>query len=531
MENNQEHKIDKIFKNSLENQSVVPPADAWMAIQTYTIGQEESKKRILLRYASLTLLLLLFSGLGLWYYVENQASKELFVNTRTTIKKNKELSVKTHITTDNNNASQSSLRKHTTVSKIKKSTNLNREFRNLNSNNFPSLSSLSHELLVENTNNGRKVNLKRPIEREPLIIEIEDDSTMYGKEEFVYPVAIYYPIGLSDLETIKPKPLALNNLSDKIQKESEQKVVALEENLVDKKEISQRDSVDFGNKFSLKHPIITLGFGNTFNFWKINQYFSGSSSFFKPSNYLYYNENDETQIRIGVSWKLSKKARFGFIISSNKITLKMPFVPQPIFSSSVGSVQPIANLVALNSDSFYQSNTVFGDVNIPISYFKELPTVVPNKLDEIRDVFPFGSHIMTITSLSLTSQYDIISKNRKKGKRRGYQLYGLADFQVQRQTGYLYSAYNSLYSPSSFYPPINPSIPLKFSLELNHLENASELVFGLRAGLGFRYQFARKWDFHVEGSGQHSLNNWVKSDDIKTFQRALSLQAGINLNL
>ena len=58
MENNQEHKIDKIFKDALDNQSVVPPLDAWMAVHTYTIGQEESKKKVWVKYASLALLFL-----------------------------------------------------------------------------------------------------------------------------------------------------------------------------------------------------------------------------------------------------------------------------------------------------------------------------------------------------------------------------------------------------------------------------------------------------------------------------------------
>ena len=58
MENNQEHKIDKIFKNLLDNQSVIPPADAWMGVHTYTIGQEEKKPKTWLRYASMAMALL-----------------------------------------------------------------------------------------------------------------------------------------------------------------------------------------------------------------------------------------------------------------------------------------------------------------------------------------------------------------------------------------------------------------------------------------------------------------------------------------
>ena len=72
MENNKEHKIDKIFKDLLENQSFLPPVDAWTAVHTYTIGQEEAKKKVWLKYASLALLLLMLSGFGFWYFVDNQ---------------------------------------------------------------------------------------------------------------------------------------------------------------------------------------------------------------------------------------------------------------------------------------------------------------------------------------------------------------------------------------------------------------------------------------------------------------------------
>jgi hypothetical protein len=99
---------------------------------------------------------------------------------------------------------------------------------------------------------------------------------------------------------------------------------------------------------------------------------------------------------------------------------------------------------------------------------------------------------------------------------------------IQSQTSYSFIS-QDYYSLLSSIKPINTTTLIFHNTD--HLENASQFIIGLRAGLGFRYQFARKWDFFVEGSGQHSLNNWVKSDDIKTFQRTLSFQAGINLNL
>ena len=72
MENNQEHKIDKIFRETFENHEITPPSDAWTGIHTYTIGQKEKKPKIWLRYVSLATLLLLISGFGMWYFVDNQ---------------------------------------------------------------------------------------------------------------------------------------------------------------------------------------------------------------------------------------------------------------------------------------------------------------------------------------------------------------------------------------------------------------------------------------------------------------------------
>lgn len=518
MENNQEHKIDKIFKKSLENQPIIPPADAWTAVHTYTIGQEESKEKVWLKYVSLTLSVLLFLGLG-WYYfnLDRSITQPLSLSPQTIFVKpcvETQTAAKIHQYTNPNVSKPQNLNSDKTV-EIRNcldssSSVFSLKTRTLNKQN------MIDQIIKIRQGSALSLHEQTPIVENPNNVENLNDSTLQN----LNPTVIYQHTELLS------KSYVSTDLSKKINEGLMGKIK--EDYLAEK--LIPKDSVveETGKRFSLKHPIFSFGLGNTFSFWKINQYYlSSSSSFYKQPNYLYYKENDETQIRIGISWKLSKKARFGFLISSNKITLKMPFVPQPILSSSIGLLQPTANLVALNSDSFYQSNTVFGDVNIPIYYFKELQTLVPNKLDEIRDIVPFGSHIMTITALSLTCQYDIISKIRQKGKQRGYQLYGLTDFQIQRQTGYLYSAYNSRFSTSSLTPPI----PLKFSIELNHLQNASEFIFSLRAGLGFRYQFAKKWDFYVEGSGQHSLNNWVKSDDIKTFQRSLSLQAGINLNL
>ena len=526
MENNQEHKIDKIFKDALDNQSVVPPLDAWTAVQTYTIGQEESKKKVWVKYASLALLALLFSGLGLWHFVDNERRTSLLLTQKVVSEDtdhNKggkvKLSEKTKSTvivtlsqemvsgdTDDNNkktvlhnaGSVKISNQFARVSKKILNKKMNERMRDFN----------SHEALI-----------KIPTtENKPLIIS---DSISNQNIELIEPISY---LTNDKVKIINSKSLILNDLSLVIQKENENKIVALKENIIGTKEVFKVDSIDYGSKFSLRHPIISYGFGMMWNFWNVERQ--------TPINGLIDLPNRNLRgatVKIGIAWKVNKRLRMGLSVGTNGLNAGIPFIsiPLPPTSSAFGTL-PIINLTKINSDDFYQAETPFGNVNLPVSLFKDVPTFKPSVLDEQKRLFYSDSHLMTTSQFSINSQYDLFSKNRKKGKQHGYQLYGLLDCNIQRQVSYSYTA-TTLYLiwvERQWEQKI-----LKISQDNNRLENASEFVFGLRTGLGFRYQFARKWDFFVEGSGQHSLNNWVKSSDIKTFQRTLSLQAGINLNL
>jgi hypothetical protein len=230
MENNQEHKIDKIFNNSLDNQEIIPPLDAWMSVHTYTIGQEEAKKRVWFRYASLSLMFLLFLGLGMWYYVENQISVVLSVKIQTTTRK---MSAKTQTTTEKKDKLLNELDGNKLLTKREKSIPSDLFTTKMESETFPKIyknndlmnsqsSKQSTKKSIYNLLIAELSNVKRPIEREPLVFEIEDDSAVYGKEEFVYPVGSYFNINNLVLETIEPKPLILNDLSYKFQKENQE---------------------------------------------------------------------------------------------------------------------------------------------------------------------------------------------------------------------------------------------------------------------------------------------------------------------
>ena len=511
MENNQEHKIDRIFKKSLENQLVVPPTDAWMGIHTYTIGQEESKKKIWVKYVILASLLLIFVGFGLLYLSDNQPiivkndidlkSKKLLVDN------GGKLSVKTQTTA---NAGKLSVEIHTTTIDLGKSSvktqTTGQQFKKWQLGS--SIAKLS--------------TIKRSIKNEPLIVEIEDDSVSYGKEEFVYPVGVYHNINLSDLKTIRPKSLILNDLYNKIHKESEEKIITLGENLDNKNTVFHSDSVDYGNRFSLRHPIITFGVGSMRSFWGFRNFLGfGSSNGLRINLPTYLVANGIT-VKIGTTWKVNKKLRLGLSLAINSFNLD---IPRGFFANN--NTSNIYLFKEFEGKS-YTDFTPFGFINIPVSTFKNFPTTIPNTLDSVRIVqYPY-SHSMRVTALSVTSQYNLLSKNRKVGKKYGYQIYGLGDLIIQRQTGYSYASLDEKEyldglktSPNSFRGYIFH--------EGNHLQEASEYTFGLRIGLGFRYQFARKWDFYVEGSGQETFNSWIEESNLN--QRAISIQTGINLNL
>jgi hypothetical protein len=543
MENNQEHKIDKILKHSLGNQSVTPPADAWTGILTYTIGQEETKRKIGLRYVSLALVVLLFSGFGLWWYfnlrqprlnsdyeTSHRADSQVSgLNTQSKIEKsdnpvdsksnNVDLKISTlksnkkiresinryGATFRNPNSDNNDLIISTIISnkKIHKSSNLHgATFRNPNSDNL-------HKLLVENSNKDRDNENTNKI--------LNPDSV----ENFTYSNDnIISSNNEKQIEIIEPKPLIFNDLSKRINK---QLLAKIDEDYLEERTI-QKDSIaeEIGRKrFSLKHPIINFGVELSNTNWNIMRD-TGMNNWKEPLGFSSRQPlNSDYSLKIGVSWRLSSRFRSGLNISYRNMNLgSYPSLQVP-YSSNIKYNFDYASRNSSNNN--YQVRTAFGDIEIPANKLKK----PQGRTDSTSVNLWFGPHSMKVITLSLTNQYDFIKKQRKKGRKFGYQIYGLMDLSFQRQLKYSFQATNVFLAASSTL--VTDDIFIR--KEESHLQNASEFVFGLRAGLGFRYQFAKKWDFYLEGSGQHSLNNWVKSDDIKTFQRTLSLQAGINFNL
>jgi hypothetical protein len=514
MENNQEHEIDKIFKKSLENQFVTPPADAWMGIHTYTIGQEKTERKIGLKYASLGVLVLLVLGFGLWYYFSLNSDYETShrADLRISGLKTQSKIQKSINTVDSKSDDvESKISTLTLNKKIHKSINRHgATFRNPNSDNIfshePKL--LSHEVYWSG---------EQPRDGENAVRVFNPDSI----EKFIYSNDNLVPSkSEKQIESIESKPLISNDLSKKM---NEQLLEKIDDNYLEEKAI-QKDSVAEeigGKRFSLKHPIISFGFGMLWNFWDVQRQVPLSGLVELPNR-----SSRGATLKFGIAWKINKKLRVGMSVGINGLDAGIPStsIPLPVTSASAGN-QPIIKLISVNSNQFYRAETPYGNVNLPISIFKDIPTFKPNELDEQKQVYYTNSHQMSTVQLSINSQYDLLFKNRKQ---YSYQLYGLLDYNIQRQIIYNYTA------TTQYLVWVEKQWEQKF-LDIysdeSHLQNASELVFGLRAGLGFRYQFAKKWDFYVEGSGQHSFNNWVKSDDIKTFQKSLSLQAGINLNL
>jgi hypothetical protein len=502
MENNQEHKIDKIFKNSLENQTVIPPSDAWLAIHTYTIGQEESKKRIWFQCASLALLVLLFSGLGLWYYIENQASKELFVNIPTTMKKNKELSVKTQTTTELSAKTQA----------------IERE--NINS----SIKSRMIVVKMPSKNVGRVLNpdsvkTSNPIalKEKPLIVEIEEDSLINEKAEFVEPVCYFNKHNIKEIES---KSLALSDLSDKIQKESERKVIALEENIIDKKQIFKVDSVVFGKRFSLKHPIINfrLGMFNSCVGINANQ---GDNN---PFNSEAINSNSIYGFSgiIAIAWKLNKKSRISLnskFVSYNAINAQSKSAAAYIDPLSPTN-KPTGTFQYNASKDVYEYLTPFGYVTQPID---------PKSSATPKDFDVWFSGSITNLQIGLNYEYDLIAFRNKKRGIPAMEIYALVGMNIQK-----IRKYRSNYALFENYDPQKNNLNYVrnyANLTVTNLENGSPIVFGYNTGLGIRLQLSKGFGLNISGNYEANINSWVKDLPFTTRLSVLSVESGLFINL
>ncbi len=186
MENNQEHKIDKIFKQSLDNQSVKPPSDAWMSIHTYTIGQEESKRKVWFRYASLSIVLLIL-GLGLWYI----GDKQKVVNDKLIVKNTSNRLASELLLKNTKNERNSILKTPKTA--------LENAGRALNPDSVRTpnqivyldnqsgglqISRVKSVIQLPKSHINQKFASSKTVEKEPLIIELIEDSSINNNTQF-----------------------------------------------------------------------------------------------------------------------------------------------------------------------------------------------------------------------------------------------------------------------------------------------------------------------------------------------------------
>lgn len=528
MEKNQEHKIDKIFNKSLENQSVTPPMDAWMAVHTYTIGLEESKKRIWFKYASLAILLLLCLGLG-WHYL-NLDFPPLSVSPQTTVRSS---SVETQTTAKIHQSlpvaglpTSPPVRKHTqkvtlltsrvNVLSVSSSAIVHKRTPTLLTPDVDG-ALLSYKVVSGDTDHGNKGE------------KVVSGDTDHGNrvqnpnsvEIFAYSKDnINSPNIEKQIKSIETKPLILNDLSDKMQKEATKKIVGLEEIPVREEEISEDDSTIYGKKFSLKHPIVTFGTGVVWNDWSVK---TNDYNIYTPS----FNSgiSKTSFIRLGITWKVNKKSRLGFNIGMYNSGSFIMGWRGPITSSSIGFPQIIFN--SDNSSPSYIAETPFGNVKIPINTLTNngFNIDVSNPPKAIQVVYGSDLHSLTYTQGEISIENDLLSRKRKSGY--SYQLYLVSNLTFQRQISYNYWARDIVAGSSSS----AIILPNKIFITENHLANGADIVWGVKYGFGFRWQFAKKWNFNIEGVMQNNLNSWVKNQPYTTNQKSYSIQTGIQLNL
>lgn len=513
MENNEEHKLDSFFKKSLENQAFPPPENLWSSIATETIGKETAGITPLLKYTILSLGLMFVGAIPLWFLTDNKATKQKHqeitligkvVNSAQSLANSKDQkavtnSVENEVKTEKNDAENS------TKSLVSFVNHVEKESVKPTVHRKPT----THTKLYSMNGDGDKTNNSI----HPTSVEIDNNNTAI--------LAVDNKVANNLLNLISHKDLKLNDLSAKNNKNLIGKIHPIQLLADEEVEKHEDKSKETGSKFSLKHPIISFDYGSLWNEWsfKSDKSLTGTTMY-QEKGLKGYN------LKAGVAWKLTKKSRMGISLAYSSYDVGAPYIYIPIWSSLW--VSPKLNLTTKNGAQYYSAVLPTGTVNIPINRFDGFVTKVPNTVDTTRDVFLFENHKMKTYTLAITTQNDLISLQSKKKKYLNFQLYTIADFVFQRQTSYTYIAEDALMMVSSSLA-VNEKARINYTT--GHLENASDFVFGIRAGLGIRWQFTPKWGLHVEGSTQNSFNSWVQNQEVKTYMRSNALQAGINLSL
>ncbi|MEA5140625.1 hypothetical protein [Arcicella rigui] len=483
MENNEEHTLDSFFKKSLENQDFIPPANLWENIAAETIQKENKKIKPMIKYLFFTAGFLLISAL-----IFLGINKSTFVEANHIAQKAEIVS-----STSISNKPQSILKKE----------NISQQ-NPLNETQKP----ISIEVPTFSKAKPTEPKGIKPINDEKLSNEAYSSSAILEQEPKSSNVK---------LKEIKHKDLILRDLSAIFKEKLTNKVRPID-TLND--EIFEEESEKKGSKFSLKHPIISFDYGLMTNdvTYKSDNY--------SPKTAIYPDKSSSTGLRASIAWKISEKSRMGISLGYNRYNLGEPYVSLPAWSSALGIQTATYNIK--NATPYYSTVMALGTVNIPVEKFEGLPTKKPNQLDSTRQMIALDNHRMTTINLAISTQHDVVSLQSKKSKYLNLKIYSIADFSFQRQITYQYAGTDALSLLSS-----SSQVALKgrITYESKHLENASDFIFGVRVGVGLRWQFSPTLGFHVEGTTQNSFNSWVKNQEVNTYLRNNGINLGINLSL
>lgn len=483
MENNQEHKLDSLFKKTLENQAFPLPENLWESIAAKTIHKESKKIKPMMKYLFITSVFLMISTL-------------MFFGIK-----------KTTFVEANLMSQNAEIMSHTSVAD-KPKTILNKETISRQNSLNEAQKPTSIEVLAFSKTKHTEPKSTKPTKDEMINNEGYSSSVILGQNSKSSNIKY---------KEIKHKDLILRDLSAINREKLKNKIRPIDKiNDEDFEEESEKK----GSKFSLKHPIISFDYGLMTN----NVTYKAEN--YSPKTALYPDKNSSTALRASIAWKISEKSRMGISLGYNRYNLGEPYISLPAWSSAMG-VQT-ANYNVKNTTPYYSTVMALGTVNIPASLFDGLPTIVPNKLDSTRQMLSWNNHRMTTINLAISTQHDVLSLQSKKSKLLNLKIYSIVDFTFQRQLTYHYAGTDALSLLSSSSQVAEKG---RITYDSKHLENAADFIFGVRVGVGFRWQLSPVLGLHFEGTTQNSFNSWVKNQEVNTYLRNNGINVGINLSL